>query len=254
MNSRIAYILLLTLFTIVVTSCKKDIATTGAKEIDLENVHILPLDFNYLSTKSKVNFQDKNTDISLTATIRIKQDSLIWMSLSPALGIEAVRGLITRDSIFIINRLNRTYSVFDFASLGKKFNFDINYDLVQAMLLGDMPFAQSQQDRVMKKGRNILIHQEKGEIAIDNYIDPEKMKTERVQLYEASTTNTLTLLYDNFQSFTGVFLPYSSKIVLSYQEGKERQTTLIDIDHGKAEIASASLQFPFNIPQKYDRK
>ncbi len=252
MKSRSPFILLM-LVTIAFTSCKKEIATTGTKEFDLENVSVLPLDFNYLSTKSKVAFQDKNIDISLTATIRIKQDSLIWMSLSPALGIEAVRGLITLDSIYIINRLNRTYSVFDFASLSQKFNFDINYGLVQAMLLGDMPFEQSLVDRIMKKGRNILIHQEKGNIAIDNYIDPEMMKTERVQLYETSSTNTLTLLYDNFQPFTDVFLPYSSKIVLSYQEGKDRQTTLIDIDHGKAEIAS-TLQFPFNIPQKYDRR
>ena len=252
MNSRSSFVLLV-LLAIVITSCKKEIATTGTKEFDLENVSVLPLDFDYLSTKSKVTFQDKNTDISLTATIRIKQDSLIWMSLSPALGIEAVRGLITSDSIYIINRLNRTYSIFDFASLSQRFNFDINYGLVQAMLLGDMPFEQSLVDRIMKKGRNILIHQEKGNIAIDNYIDPDRMKTARVQLYETSSTNTLTLLYDNFQPFSDVLLPYSSKIVLSYQEGKDRQTTLIDIDHGKAEIAS-TLQFPFNIPQKYDRR
>lgn len=253
MKNRVTFALL-ALLTIVIASCKKEIATTGTKEFDLDNVHVLPLDFSYLATKSKVTFQDEKTDISFTATIRVKQDSLIWMSLSPALGIEAVRGLITQDSIYIINRLDRTYSVFDFTSLSGKFNFDITYDLVQAMLLGDMPFGQREEDRILKRGRNILIHQEEGNIAVDNYIDPEKMKTERVQLYETSSTNTLTLLYDNFQAFTDVFFPYSSKIVLSYKDGNDQKTTLIDIDHGKAEIANAALQFPFNIPQKYDRK
>ena len=228
--------------------------TTGTKDFDLKSVNVVPLDFNYLSTKSKVTFKDDNTALSFTATIRVKRDSVIWMSLSPALGIEAVRGLITRDSIYIINRLERTYSVLDFASLSRKFNFDIHYGLVQAMLLGDMPFGQQETDRIMKKGQNILIHQEQGNIAIDNYIDPEKMKTERVQLYETSSTNALTLLYSDFQPFPEFFFPYSSKIVLSYRAGSDQRTTLIDIDHGKAEIANAALQFPFNVPQKYDRK
>jgi len=94
---------------------------------------------------------------------------------------------------------------------------------VQAMLLGDMPFGQREEDRILKRGRNILIHQEEGNIAVDNYIDPEKMKTERVQLYETSSTNTLTLLYNNFQAFTDVFFPYSSKIVLSYKDGNDQK-------------------------------
>lgn len=253
MKNRSIFFLWALLATVFV-SCKKEIVTKGVKEVDLESVNIIPLDFEFLSTKSKVTFQDENTDISFTATIRVKQDSLIWMSLSPALGIEAVRGLITNDSIFIINRLNRTYSIFDFASLSRKFNFDINYDLVQAMLLGDMPFGQREEDRVLRKGRNILIRQEEGNIAVDNYIDPEKMKTERVQLQETTSANTLTLLYDNFQLFTDVFFPYSSKIVLSYKDGNDQKTTLVDIDHGKAEIATTALQFPFNVPQKYERK
>lgn len=254
MNSKIIPFLLLTVLSITTISCKKEIAGAGTKEYSLKDLAVTPLEFDYLSTKSKIHFQDKNTDINLSATIRIKKDSLVWFSLSPALGIEAVRGMITQDSIKIMNRLNREYNQYDFGSLSKEFNFDINFSLIQSMLLGEMPFEQSDQDEIVLKHNNFIIHQEIGNIRIDNYINAENMKTERVQLAERPSKNTLTLLYSNFQPFTDVSIPSSNRIILNYQEGKEKRTTLIDIDHGKTEIASASLEFPFNVPQKYDRK
>src|SRR5690606_23207366 len=126
--------------------------------------------------------------------------------------------------------------------------------LVQAMLLGDMPIPYATGDRVEKKNGNFIIHQEDGNLIVDNFIGANKMKTERVQLSENSSENTLTLLYDNFQSLSSLLIPYDNQIILNYKEGSEMRTTRIDIDHGKAEIADSSLKFPFNIPQKYDQK
>ncbi len=244
--------ILLIILAIFVTSCKKELSGVDTKKG--KSLAIAPLDFEYLNTKSKIRFQNNDKSISLTATIRIKKDSIIWLSLSPALGIEAVRGIITKDSVKIMNRLEREYLTHDFVSLSKKFNFDINFNLIQAMLLGDMPIPYNSADQVEKQNGNFVIHQEKENLIVDNFIAANKMKAERIQLSESTSENTLTLLYDNFQSLSSLLIPYSNQIILNYKEGTKMQTTRIDIDHGKAEIADSSLKFPFNIPQKYDQK
>lgn len=240
------------IFAITFTSCKKELSGVSTKKA--KSLSITPLDFEYLNTKSKIRFQNKEKSLSVTATIRMKKDSIIWLSLSPALGIEAVRGIITRDSLKILNRLEREYLAYDFNSLSKKFNFDINFDLIQAMLLGDMPIPYKAGDQVENKNGDFVIHQVEGNLIVDNFIGAKKMKTERVQLSENSSENTLTLLYDNFQPLESFLIPYKNQIILNYKEGTNMHTTLIDIDHGKAEIADSSLKFPFNIPEKYDQK
>ena len=51
---------------------------------------------------------DKHYDVN--ATIRMHKDSLIWASVNAVLGIEAMRLLITKDSVFLLDKLNKTYT------------------------------------------------------------------------------------------------------------------------------------------------
>lgn len=238
--------------TTILYSCKKELSGSGAalnKTLNLQD-----LDFEFLNTKSRIKYTDKESNISATATIRIKKDSIIWISLSPAFGIEAARGIITRDSLKFINRLNKEYMIYDFEGLSNKFNFKITFDLIQSMLLGEMPKETSEEDIIIQRDDHFLIRQTEGPISIDNYITAGLMKLEKVQMAETPSQNTLTLLYEDFQNLEENFFPYKSLISLNYRSGSDIVTTQINIDHGRAEINSKSLSFPFNIPQKYERK
>ncbi|HAR20844.1 MAG TPA: DUF4292 domain-containing protein, partial [Cytophagales bacterium] len=50
---------------------------------------------------------DGTNQFSSPLTIRIRKDSVIWISVNPALGIEVVRALITKDSIFVIDKIHK---------------------------------------------------------------------------------------------------------------------------------------------------
>ena len=64
----------------------------------------------YKSFKSlNVEYSEDKGKTSLKGQLRIQSDSLIWLTFSPALGIEAARVLLTNDSVKFINRLNKTY-------------------------------------------------------------------------------------------------------------------------------------------------
>src|SRR5262245_43853516 len=61
------------------------------------------IDFNTFSAKIKVDYRGgdgKSNDFN--AFLRMKKDSVIWVSINAALGIEAFRIMITRDSVKVL--------------------------------------------------------------------------------------------------------------------------------------------------------
>ena len=107
-------ILILISFNII--SCaifKSHRVAVVSSEINTDSVnqllHANFFDYEYLSAKTKITVINTDGKTEFSASVRIKKDSAIWISISPALGIEIVRVLITKDSIKIIDRFNKKY-------------------------------------------------------------------------------------------------------------------------------------------------
>src|SRR4051812_42260453 len=70
------------------------------------------IDFHTFS--AKVNADYKGSDgksYNLNLNIRMQKDSAIWMIANATiLGLEAMRVLITRDSVKLLDKLNKTYT------------------------------------------------------------------------------------------------------------------------------------------------
>ncbi len=58
-----------------------------------------------LSMKVDAAVHSDSIDQSFSATVRMVPDSAVWMSLSPALGVEVARMLLTRDSLFVLSKI-----------------------------------------------------------------------------------------------------------------------------------------------------
>jgi hypothetical protein len=80
------------------------------------------------------------------------------------------------------------------------------------------------------------------------------MKLKKILMVEQPTNNSLTLDYEDFSMLNNFLFPYSSLISLQYQSPQGYYNTLVTIQHLKAEISDKELKFPFNVPNKYDRK
>jgi len=239
------------LFVVLASSCsKKTFKPTGKKK----KFEIQESDFQYFHSRSKVKYHDDNNNLSFTANIRIKKDSIIWISLSPMLGIEAARGIITRDSMVLVDRLNKEYAIYDYVSLSEKFNFDLNYELIQSILMGNMPLKRRDSGRFYKEKEYLLVKQDEGEVAIDNYISPATMRVEKITMVDKPTSNSLTLGFNDFKKVESIIFPFSSIISLNYQDNNITKNTEINIDHSRIDVENNDLSFPFNIPDKYDRK
>ena len=72
----------------------------------LKRLKVNGLDAEWLSARAKINFKDAAQTRKFTANIRIRKDSIIWLNVKK-LSVEAFRILVTRDSVYIINRFGQ---------------------------------------------------------------------------------------------------------------------------------------------------
>ena len=93
--------------------------------------------FETISAKAAVSVIDSaDKKKSFKTHIRIRKDSVIWMSIT-SFSIEAARVTITKDSVKFINRLNKEYFIGDFSYINRVFGTDLDYQMMEALLIGN---------------------------------------------------------------------------------------------------------------------
>ncbi|MBK9073588.1 MAG: DUF4292 domain-containing protein [Flavobacteriales bacterium] len=95
-----------------------------------------PVPVRYYAAKVDVDLKLPEGDRSFKGIIRSVQDSALWLSIVPALGIEAARALITTDSTKFMDRLHDTYFLAGRDSARARFGMDPDLALFQDALLG----------------------------------------------------------------------------------------------------------------------
>ena len=246
-------ILFLLVSLVFANGCGKRISNLTWNFLDKNKLEVREIDFDYFSGKAKINYKDEELDVKAKANIRIKKDSAIWISFS-AVGIQGARCLISKDSITIVNLMKKEYYVFNYDSLSKQFNFDITYDAIQSVALGNLIKSNARGDQATRNDEFYTLKQSSGNVEITNFISAQTMKIERVEMLEPSSKNTAVIRYYDFQMVNEHAFPYSAIISLFYKANAGTLNTVIEFEYNKAEIEEKPLKFPFSIPKKYERK
>ena len=225
-------------------------------DINEARANVAEIDFRYLTAKSKISFKSKQQDIdNANVNIRVRKDSLIWLSVSK-LGFEAVRGLITRDSIMIVDKINKTYAAYDFPTLSKQFNFNMNFELLQALIVGNLPLPKRPAQKIKNERDYLLLRQSEGNVVVENYIGEQDRKLKKLMITEQPTKNTLRLDYEDFASLNNFLFPFTSQVTLDYKSRTDGQVnqTLLRIKHNKVDLVDKNPGFPFTVPDSYKRQ
>jgi len=273
MSSRVRFLLffMISMLLLASTSCKskKVMLKKSIHEYGFDYLYAQltknQLKFNTLTARFNLSFEMDKKKTSLRGQLRIQNDSLIWISFSPALGIEAARVLLRNDSVFFINRLNKSYFTGQYSLIDSLLNTTIDYNMLQSMLVGndltqyDINKYKSSVDGGLYKinireRRKIKRYLKSGEIATkvlvqQIWLDPDHFRIRRVDLKEngESIDNNLQVFYDDYVEIDGQLVP--SKIYIDINSQKKIH---IDLDFGKTEL-NQEVSFPFSIPAKYDK-
>jgi len=235
----------------VLVSCHHKLVPTlppPPKSVDIQEI-----DFEYMHGKARLVFRDNTKEHEVKAHIRIRKDSVIWMKLT-VVGVQGGMALINKDSITIVSNLEKEYYVFDYKELSKRFNFDINYKIIQAALLGNPIQTKKTEDEVGEDSFFNKINQRNGSVMIQNLINKSTKKLERVDLTESGTGNSIKINYSDFQPVGDKLFPYKGMIDVVYKTVSGIVNNTIIFEYSKAEVGNKELRFPFNIPKRYDRR
>jgi len=240
----------------VATTARPDVHRPPRPGIEEARANVAEIDFKYLTAKSKfsIKSKDENTD-NASMNIRVRKDSLIWFSVQK-LGIEAARGIATRDSIIILDKIHSEYSVYDFPTLSRQFNFDLTFDLLQSLTVGNLPLPKRPAQKIKNERDYLLLRQSEGKVLVENYIGEDDRKLKKLMVTEQPTKNTLRLDYADFKALNNFLFPYTSLITLDYKSDADGQfyQKLLQIRHNKVELVDKTPGFPFSIPKNYTRR
>ena len=262
-------LIFLVAITMVATSCsstKRVSAKKNLKKYGFEYLRIKmkenTLSFNDLSAKLSLTYKNEKSSTSLRGQMRIREDSILWISFSPAMGIEAARLILTQDSIKFINRLNKTYFTGEYQMLDTLISTTIDYVIVQSMILAnELPyykldnFSVKADDNMylltMEKKRKVKRKIKKGKsptnvIVEKVWLDPVNFRMRRLEMNEiGNDKKKLVVQYDDYRETDGKMFPYRIKISIFADND-----IVIDVNYNKVHFGE-SLRFPFRIPSKY---
>lgn len=241
--------------SIIIFSCKRSPISKSVAVIDTVSFDINNLDYKYFSAKSKVKYQDASNQMSFTVNSRIRKDSIIWLSVSPAVGIEAARVLIKKDSIFVLDRLNNTYYAHDYEFFENQFGIDLSYSMLEGIFLGNLLLQKTPEDQKRKDEQEncFVLLQHLNNISIENRIEPTALKIKQVYVKD-SQGNSLISDFTDFSPLNDQIFAYKSKIKIEFISDTTKKITTLNIEHNKAEISENELNFPFNVPSKFEHK
>lgn len=220
--------------------------------------------FNTMSAKMNVDAEFNGQNNSFVATIRCRKDSAIWISISPALGIEVARLLVTKDSVKLRNSLKKTYFAGDYNYLEKLLNTDLDYDMVEALLLGNSVSFYDEDEKLRsasilgnyilstirkRKLKKVLQRNEMTkDMAQIIWLEPVNYRIDKISFSDPQTNRSFIALYSDLQKTDSLYLPMKGR----FEVHAEKMAT-ISFEYSKVTLNTPQT-FPFSIPESYERK
>ena len=192
----------------------------------------------WLALKGKVRLMlEKDNEVSLGISIRVRKDSLIWASVTAPFGIELFRAVITMDSIYYINRTNKTYFIKPITNISEILKTDIAFKEIQEIVTAT-PKIEKKEYSLNKTDDDFLLTTQDYMYTVSNFYRIRK----GVLIEEG---NSLIYTYSNF-SFENDF-PEQLEIIVksSFQNAFN-----IKLNYSKV-VFDKQQQTPFKIPSSY---
>lgn len=256
MSKRLHFILIISLLALVSffgTSCssKKAMTKTSLREFTagklIKEVERNEFAFEKIQAKINVKIETSEKNLSVKGQLRMHKDSIIWTSVALPFGMEVVRVKITPDSVFFLNRTEKTFLCEDIEDFNDISPMISSIQFLQSVLVGNDINLRSGDNCKVKidDGQyNLLFPKELKKI----WIDPNIYKITKYYIKEhAESKHKIEIQYSDFVEVSGKFVPTDIllnihgddylKVHISYSN--------ITVDDG--------IEFNFSIPKKYER-
>jgi hypothetical protein len=204
--------------------------------------------FKTFSAKVDVDYRggdDKHYDVN--ANLRMYRDSLIWVSVNAVFGIEAMRMLITNDSVYLLDKLNKTYLIRSIDYLQEVTGLPLTLSIVQDLLVGNPVFIDS--NIVSYSNNSNTVSLLSIGTAFKNLVtingNNNVLVHSKLDDIDISRSRTADLSYDDYESKKNKLFSSKRRITVA-----EKNKLDISLNFKQYEF-NDDVNFPFSIPRNY---
>ena len=216
----------------------------------IANVSRNHIDFETFSAKVKVDYRGgdgKGNDVN--AFIRMKKDSIIWVSINALLGIEAIRILITPDSVKVLNKLDKFVQLRSVSYIQEVSKLPIDFHTLQQLIIGNPVYLDSNIVSFKKEENGISLTSIgpifKHFITIRN--NDYLILNSKLDDREFGRSRTAVLEYNDYETKGNIHFATKRKISVA-----EKSTLEVNLDFKQFDF-NESLNYPFSIPKNFKR-
>jgi hypothetical protein len=218
----------------------------------MEELQKKKIDFKTFSAKIKVEYEDsKGKQPNITAYVRILKDSMIWISgYATVFNIEAFRVLINKDSVFVLDKINKEVKLrsMDFLQEVTEIPFDLS--TLQELFVGNPVFMadsvlsyKETESRILlatlgKYFKHLLTLNKADHLIMHSKLDDVNVSRNR----------TADITYGEYENNNGVAFSTYREITVS-----EKNKLDIHLNFKQYEF-NKELSISFNIPANFKRR
>lgn len=223
--------------------------------------------FTSFTAKGDIEFNSSSGNSgSFSFHMRMKRDSSIWLSVSPLLGIEVVRILLTRDSVKALDRLSHVYYSDGYNAVNLLANSDLDFTMLQSLLLAGY-FPSSRPDTLrsvyvenphyllttIEKKNELRSEEESATLPFtwDIWVSPADKRIHKMHIAEPLKKKNVKIEYSDFRDTGAGTMPFRQDLNLA--DEIQQKTAQIIISFDKV-TPVADVDFPFNIPQRFEHR
>lgn len=206
--------------------------------------------FSTLASRVQVVYADGKKEQSVTVSLRMEKDRIIWIKAS-ILGITLAKAMITPERVSYYETISNTYFDGDFTLLSEWLGTELDFSKAQSILLGQSIFSLDEEDYQVSVAQNrykVQPRKQPIDFIHSLFLNPDNYKVISGSLSQPKEARMFSLRYGDYQQVEGSYYP--SDIWIDASEKDEK--TKISVTYKNIDV-NPMVTFPFDIPDGFEQ-
>jgi len=203
-----------------------------------------------LSADLKLNFNKSGHSQNLTVKLKIEKDKTIWLSAS-VFGFPIAKAIITPERVSYYVKINKTYFDGDFSEINRLLGANLDFTMLQNLLLGDALFdmkAKDYKSSINQQAYLLTPIQSNAMLDFLFWVHPINYKIEKQEIRTLEQNKFLSIQYSNYKKIDGTDIPGRVEIIAK----DDKNNVSIRFDYKSIKL-NQNPSFPYKIPSGYKR-
>jgi outer membrane biogenesis lipoprotein LolB len=204
----------------------------------------------WFESRMRIDYADEDMSVSASATLKMKKDSLLWLSVKK-LGFEIARVQVTQDSVYVVDRFNKEYTVEGLAYLAESYGLPAgSLTELQDFILGNPVFFGSDELGIEPLGPTYRLKGGSTEMSAEYLVGTEDFLLKKMAFKVLRNEQEMRALLEGYEDLEGKGkFSYIRNLMLESKYSGQANVTL--------QFSNVELNVPktirFDIPSRYTR-